>query len=535
VWDKENKVNIPFKLFPHQSRTLKAYRESDEVVILKYRQGGITTTTCGYLAHLINFTPNVKIAVVADKLQLARDSIFATIVGMISSLPDFLRNEPEEKNTQTFKKYMNNAVLQAFAAGKEGVRGFSPDVLFVDEAAFLEHGPEFQTAAIGTMSAGGQVILNSTPKGMDPVYYATIDAAKNKRNNYTVVEIYWYEDPRFNRDLKWIKGGVTIEERNPDKFKQLVTEGWKPTSSWFEMMSAKFNHDPKKIAQELECSFIGSGGNLLNDTVISRIEKQTVKDPIWTNINGDGNFWVWEDPMAGENYLMCVDVSGGGEDYHTINIFKECEGGLDQVAEYQGKVPPEDLGNMCVYWGKKYNSAYIVMDVTGGYGAVPMNTILETGYKNIHYSEIRNSAVKERLFNFSKEINGKEVLPGFTIGANRSLLLQEFERMCRMEELLIRSSRMVSEFKTFVWDEGKGRFDHLRSAHDDLLMGSAMGIYGFMGKGKVRDEKERIGAMLNSWVTMQGDAPDSPDSGFNQGNTNHGYIFNNGLDNLWML
>jgi hypothetical protein len=256
VWDKGGQKEVPFRVFPHQSRVLDGYLNHEKVVILKYRQGGITTITCGYICWLINFTPKIKVAVVANQLQLARDSIFATIVSMMKSLPDWLQNKVTGKDTQILKEFENKASLKAFAAGKNGIRGFSPDLLFIDEAAYLEHGNQFFTAAVGSLSAGGRIILNSTPHGMDEVYYATIDGAKNRKNTYHVVEIYWYGDPRFNKGLKWINAKDTTDViacEDPARFEELISAGYKPTSPWYENACADYNYDPKKIAQELNC------------------------------------------------------------------------------------------------------------------------------------------------------------------------------------------------------------------------------------------------------------------------------------------
>jgi hypothetical protein len=77
------------------------------------------------------------------------------------------------------------------------------------------------SSASGTMSAGGQIILNSTPRGLDPTYYARYEGARTGKNNFKVVEINWYEDPRYNEDLIWIRGEDFVEEKEAQKYKEL--------------------------------------------------------------------------------------------------------------------------------------------------------------------------------------------------------------------------------------------------------------------------------------------------------------------------
>jgi hypothetical protein len=511
VWDKANKRNIPFKLFPHQKYTVWAYENNDEIAILKYRQGGMTTTTCGYLAWLLTFKPDLKVAVVADKLKLAIEQIFSMITKMMEGLPEWMRNNPSGSDTKSYKEFQNGAKLQAFAAGKDGVRGFSPDVLFVDEAAYLEHGDDFFTAAQGSLSVGGKLILNSTPKGMDAVYYASIDGSRNGRNKFYVVEIYWYEDPRFiynkkgEMDLVWVKNNHKINTCDKAVYSELRKQGYKPTSSWYEEQCAKYSYDAKKIAQEIEGKFLGSGGNLIHEEYIMQQETEYVKSPVWTNIDEDNNFWVWEHPIPNTQYLMGVDVaSGSGDDYSTIIIMKVDESGKEQVAEYQAKVAPEDLGDLAVAWGQKYNNAYTVVDVTGGIGVITMNRILELGYdtNSIHYSEIRIKPVKDRLQKYIKIVNGKELVAGFSISTNRQLMLQELEKHIRLTELIVRSSRFTSEMKTFVFLNG--RYDHMRGSHDDILMGGAMALYAWFSKGRGKDDTDMLRAMAQNWMVNDG-------------------------------
>ena len=40
---------------------------------------------------------------------------------------------------------------------------------------------------------------------MDPLYYKTYEQSKIGKNAYNIIEMRWYEDPRYNKDLRWIK------------------------------------------------------------------------------------------------------------------------------------------------------------------------------------------------------------------------------------------------------------------------------------------------------------------------------------------
>jgi hypothetical protein len=45
----------------------------------------------------------------------------------------------------------------------------------------------------------------STPNGKDMLYYNTYRLALAKENNFIAVQFRWYQDPRYNKNLKWFK------------------------------------------------------------------------------------------------------------------------------------------------------------------------------------------------------------------------------------------------------------------------------------------------------------------------------------------
>jgi len=505
VWDKKKQQYINFELLPQQIQVLEKYKESNRVLVAKYRQGGITTVTCLYLAHSIIFRKDIKVGVAANKLKLAKESIFYQIASIINNLPKEIFNRiATESDTKEIKIYNNGATLQAFAASADGLRGFTPDILFIDEAAFLEEGEEFMSSASGTMSAGGQIILNSTPRGLDPTYWARYEGAKTGKNNFKVVEINWFEDPRYNEDLIWIRGDEFIEEKEPEKYMELRVAGYKPSSSWFRDMCQTFNNDPRKIAQELENKFLGSGGNLVDEETIMRIEK-TCKEPIRTEF--DNHFWIWEEPIFGYDYYLSCDVAkGSGDgDYSTIQIFKNDVVNmlLVQVAEYQARVPLEIMGDLCLQYGQKYNNAYVIVDVTGGWGISVIRYLVNKKYKKIHYDKPRQNDVKIQL----KNLQRGELQPGFTMknGAIRDYVIREFERRLREGETLIYSIRLLSEIKTFVFNDNTNRYDHMRSAHDDLLIATGMLFAVYMFSKTIGNEFNIYLNYAKSTIVRKGD------------------------------
>jgi hypothetical protein len=83
VWDKKQQKYIPFKIMPHQERVLEAYENNNEVLVSKYRQAGITTISTLHIAKKVVFGDGFKIAIVANKLKLAKEEIFLNVIKII--------------------------------------------------------------------------------------------------------------------------------------------------------------------------------------------------------------------------------------------------------------------------------------------------------------------------------------------------------------------------------------------------------------------------------------------------------------------
>ncbi len=536
---------VPFKLFEFQKELVETYKDNRFVVANKYRQAGISTTTCAYIAWYIMFNRNRQVAIVADKLETARDEMMADVVDFIESCPSWLRpktgrnSEKNLKDTQKMKIYDNNSKLGAFSS--KGLRGYTPTLLFWDEVAWTEKGDKFWTSAKPTLQTGGAAIFVSTPSGLDAVFYKTFMGARSKENNFKAVELWWYNDPRYNKDLVWLKNKgksneIKIVDENWDYKKRidLMTEGWEASSPWFEAEVRDANGDMRKIAQELLCSFLGSGDNFIAEEFLKRIQENEVLTPIRQEYT-DLNLWVWEDPLPGENYIMALDASPGhGEDNSTMNMLKIKEiieekiitkGDkvkkvkikrhlCEQVAEYYGKITPQMLAEIAYQYGKRYNNAYCVIDITGGYGVQTVEKLIEFGYpeESIHYAEVTHKPSRDRLQGYIKKgqktlsdgsVVTVDLIPGFFIGNNRASVLLEMQRAIHLEDVIIRSVRLLNELKTFVTVPGNRVADHKRSFHDDSIMGLSIGLYVLnFDMARYKQSKSMTEKMLNAIVTV---------------------------------
>jgi len=520
TFDQTQNGYVPFQLFERQIETIESIENNRYTLVSKYRQAGITTTLAAYFAIKTSFHGDPerpeKILILANKQDTAQE--FLKKVGeFLNQVPrwvwgqEYVDNPEKSIFVTDSKKNLvlpNKCEIRALATSRDALRGYTPTILIMDEAAHIEDGAETFGAALAAMSTGGKIILNSTPNGMDALYYKVYDRSLLGKNKFHIVQMYWYEDPRYNKGLKWVKKTEEFEEIIEEtdftlmSFADRVRNGFKPTSPWYEEMSMSYNGDTKLIAQELDCSFIGSGGNVIREEDIEYQEKTHVRMPIRTE-GVEEECWIWDEPEEGHKYVLSCDVSrGDSEDFSVIGVIDITD--MKQVLEWVGKIQPDLLAEIVFNYGTRYN-AYTIVDITGGMGVTTVLKLLEMNYKLLHYDDPRSRILSNRK-DINKYKTNENKIPGFNVGANRINMIAEFERVVRTGELKIRSSRATSEMKTFVFKNG--RPDHMDGFHDDILMVLAMSVWVIQHAFKNLEKfNNSIKAMLNSWTASSPSAP----------------------------
>ncbi len=536
TYDNTQKKYVPLVLFDDQVQLIKDYETYNENITRKYRQAGVSTVTAAWISKKLQTAKSdepERVLIIANK----RD----TAIEMANKVRHFLDQWPDwinvgfspDKNSESRFRLNNGCEVKAVATSADALRGYTPTILVFDEAAYIEAGDDFWAASMASLSTGGKIILISTPNGYDPIYYGVYDQAIRGINDFHITDLRWFKDPRYTKDLKWVKCSDIVhymlnrEQYNDDdvvlndfditKYEELHELGYKPFSSWFESMSKKFKYDRRKIAQELECDFLGSGDGVIPGEVQENIAKNMVRVPKEKYMQG--TFWQWKEPVQGHRYIMGVDVSrGDSEDFSSINIVDFDE--REQVAEYIGKIPPDDLASVAYKWGILYD-AFIVIDITGGMGVATSRKLQELNYKNLYIDGVNTKNIWE--YN-SKAM---EKIPGLNFNNKRTQIVAAFEEQLR-KGFLVRSSRLLNELNTFVYMNG--RPDHMKGAHDDSIMSLSMALYaGDMCFNQLQRNESSNKAMLESWTVSE--RTYEPNKSFYSYGTAFDQIGSMGMDN----
>ena len=511
TFDNTQKKYVPMDLFEGQIQLIQDYEDYNENITRKYRQAGVTTVTAAWLSKKLQLAkPDnpERVLLIANK----RD----TAVEMANKVRHFLEQWPEwlnvgfspDKNSESRFRLNNGCEVKAVATSADALRGYTPTILVFDEAAYIEAGDDFWAASMASLSTGGKIILISTPNGYDPIYYGVYDQALRGINDFHITDLRWFKDPRYTKDLRWIKCQdichymLNREQYNDDEvvlydfdmkeYLKLIEDGYKPFSSWFESMSKKFKYDRRKIAQELECDFLGSGDGVIPADIQENIAKNMIREPIEKYMQA--TFWQWKEPIIGHRYIMGVDVSrGDSEDFSAISIIDFDD--REQVAEYIGKIPPDDLAAVAYKWAILYGNAFIVTDITGGMGVATSRKLTELNYKNVYIEGVNT----QNIWDYNAK--AMEKIPGLNFNNKRTQIVAAFEEQLR-KGFIVRSARLLNELNTFVYMNG--RPDHMKGTHDDAIMGMSMALYAADVSFNLLQKNENANkAMLESWTMSE--------------------------------
>jgi hypothetical protein len=510
TYDNTQKKFVPLELFPDQEQLLKDYELYNDNITRKYRQAGVSTVTAAWISRRLQLAKPEnpeRVLVIANKKDTAVE-MANKIRGFLEQWPDWMNvGFSADKNSESRFRLNNGCEVKAVATSADALRGYTPTILVFDEAAYIEAGEDFWAASMASLSTGGKIILISTPNGFDPIYYGVYDQAIRGVNDFHITDLRWFKDPRYTKDLRWVKCTDIVhymlnrEQYNDDevvmydfeieKYPEYLEQGYKPLSSWFEGMSKKFKFDRRKISQELECDFLGSGDGVIPSEVQDSITKNMLREPKEKYMQG--TFWQWKEPIQGHRYIMGLDVSrGDSDDFSSICIIDFDE--REQVAEYIGKIPPDDLASVAYKWGILYE-AFIVIDITGGMGVATSRKLQELNYKNLYIDGINT----KNIWHYNSKALDK--IPGLNFNNKRTQIVAAFEEHLR-KGFQVRSTRLMSELNTFVYING--RPDHMKGAHDDAIMAMSMALYaGDICFSQLEKNENANKAMLESWTISE--------------------------------
>ena len=207
---------VPFNLRGYQEEMINHFNDNRFSVVLAARQSGKSITSCAYLLWYLLFTPEVTVAILANKGAIAREMI-ARIVTMLETVPFFLQPGVKILNKGNIE-FGNDSKIVAAATSSSSIRGMSINMLYLDEFAFVEDAETFYTATYPVITSGkdSKVIITSTANGVGNMFHKIYESAVHGNSEYKSFLINWFDVP--GRDAEWKK--MTIANTSEAQFEQ---------------------------------------------------------------------------------------------------------------------------------------------------------------------------------------------------------------------------------------------------------------------------------------------------------------------------
>lgn len=418
---------VPFNMWPFQEEMVKGFHINRFSISKMPRQVGKTTTVAGYMLWCVLFNDDYKIAILANKGDLARD-ILGRIKYAYEYLPIWMQQGILEWNKGNIQ-LENGSEISAYATNASGVRGGTYNLVFLDEFAFVPQNiaAEFFTSTYPVISSGKttKVIIVSTPHGLNQFYKMWTDAVE-KRSLYVPFEVHWSMVP--GRDEAWRE--ETIRNTSEEQFRQ-----------------------------EFECEFIGSSSTLIPG---SKLKMLAFGNPV----HAEEFIQIYEQPKPGHTYIAIVDCAEGvGLDYTVCSIVDVTELPYKHVAKFRdNKTSPLIFPTYLYNLATKYNRAFVLVE-TQSVGQQVVDILhYELEYENIFRIE-------------HHEIKGQHIASGFKKGAAygvktsksvKKIGCANLKTLIETDKLITNDFDTIAEFNTFVRD--KDTYKAEEGNNDDIVM-----------------------------------------------------------------
>ncbi len=434
---------IPFSLFEFQEELLSEFRKNRYNLYVKSRQIGISTLVACYSLWMSVFYKQQSILILATKRDVAKN-LLKKVKLAYEQLPRLFRNHAaiSDNNSTTFK-LSTGSEIKCVGTTKDAVRSEALSLMIIDEAAFIDDMDEIWTAAQPALSAGGKCIALSSPNGEGDWFHEQFMNSQDGNGIFYCRELMWDLHPE--RDEQWEK----------DARKALIT--------------------PEKFDQEYRCSFLASGRTVIPAAILKEITKGTEMPA--STVGYENCLWIWEKFQSNRQYLITVDVcKGDGADYSVAEVWK-LGNKLEQVAEFKAKIPTDEFGDELLEICHLYGDPLTAVE-SNSYGTAVLNILKKAKYKHIFYSRKKweNFEKYDPFKDYSRD--GDFTMGIYTAEKSRDIIIDKLEETIRQSRIVIKSSRLLRELKTFIWTESR-KAKASGKNNDDAVMATSFGCWIF--------------------------------------------------------
>jgi hypothetical protein len=359
------------------------------------------------------------------------------------------------------------------------------------------------------------IIAESTPEGATGWHYETWQNAvwledllemieKGIRPEEIWVKVFaaWYEfdsnkrqTPVSEQEIAQIKATLDDHEKREIELYDLT---WEQIAWRRDTIASKCNGDPRIFSfyypsDDVSC-WIGSGSPRFDMTVLQKMKIRAgmaIPSNGWLHEQDDGQvtfhdsrgsdgiIQIWEKPLMGLRYLMCIDPAGdlsqtvgADPDRHSVNVWRaayhDTASDIWRPAKKVARVIPpyyadgDEVAEQAVLLSKYYGKCITAIEINCGLDIMRLLQMAGVPlYKRKPLSH-RTGQVVEQI--------------GFRMGdkQERNALIEGFAAAIRTEAIEVLCLHSIDEYMSFIVNTKKGRAEAASGKHDDDVMADAI-------------------------------------------------------------
>lgn len=466
--------------------------------ICKARQHGFTTYYCiDYLDEALWVAGTVS-AIIAHE-QRALVKIFEIVKRAYDNLPPDIMpiTNADNANELKFEYRYDGVKLDSGIYVSLKVRSGTVHNLHITEKAYIKDQQELKAGSKQAVPKTGRITEETTANGMNDFFDDFTESINNENPgpmDYRGFFYAWFENPDYTLDFGSIDPETLTQAEKDLQAQFHLTDGQLLWRRWkMKELSSKQEGigltGEQLFKQEYPSTWMEafqSGAGAVFP--LEKLEKEVPSMPMtdaWIrreceekNRNADFlktaldlrqmGVSIWELPVPAYEYVVGVDPSDGqGADFGVIDVWTrpDADGQLRQVAQYYGKLLPDDLARLTMLIATFYNRAFVGVENNMLTTILFLKDIYDNYYFTIKIDERKEKKTKKLGWNTNVQ--------------TREKMIDDFQIHYDDDLLKIRSRLTLTEMRTFIRKptaSGAYKREHADGRFDDALFAAMIAI-----------------------------------------------------------
>lgn len=481
-------LNAAQKIIYKTINELKKKNKPIRIVVLKARQEGVSTLCEALIFEKTARYPNVNSLIVAHEPE-STEEIFAMSKRFYDMLPKWLQpmrrydnkrqmafENPDEKQRGKIAGRRSRMIIATADKIKIG-RGLTLHCFHGSEVAFWKKAKELMISVMQAIPdhSDTMIFLESTANGMGgdgEYFYNLVQNAMAYKNDFQLIFLPWHLMPEYALNFS-IEGEKESFIKSLDDYERDIKARFNLSLeqlNWRRWaIKNKCGGDIEKFKQEypitVDESFIASSNTVIPKEVIEK-QRKFIRDPIrtWEDV------LIYEDLKWNHYYSLGADPAEGvGRDDSAFTVMDRMTG--REIAHFSSNnIQPDLFAKKIVKVAEYYNNAMVVAEING-HGIAVIHELMRLGYPNIVHQKYFDHTLNE----WTSRLGWK------TTKVSKPLMVDEFIRGLREEEIGLSSTIIMSQMMTFVHtDEAEKHSMGAESGQkDDSLISAMLAWQGF--------------------------------------------------------